>query len=73
MDTPQFQQPGTEPVKNSFFNGNKGLIVAAILVGIVLIIVLRAFFSSESAQNYEGIIKKVQTETEQRSIDSQDS
>ncbi|MBI4231852.1 hypothetical protein HY605_01355 [Candidatus Peregrinibacteria bacterium] len=73
MNLPQLEQPTGEPGKNSFLNGNKGLIVAAVLVALVLIMVLRTFLSSENAQNYEGIIKKVETETEQRAIDNTDS
>lgn len=55
---------GPAPVK-SIFNGNKGLMIA-ILIGIVAVTVgASALLAFNSANQYEGMIKKVETQTQQ--------
>ena len=47
----------------SIINGNKGLIIAAVLVIVVAIIGISAFIGYSSTEQYEGLIKRVEDQT----------
>lgn len=49
---------------SSLINGNKGLIIAAIVVIIAVGIGIFSFINSSSSAKFQGMIKKVQTETQ---------
>lgn len=48
----------------SFLSANKGLIMAAAAVILVVVIGLSAIFGFSSSNQYQGMIKKVKEETE---------
>lgn len=54
----------TAPEKPSFLSANKGLIMAAAAVILVVGIGLSAIFGFSSSNQYQGMIKKVKEETE---------
>ena len=56
--------PDTQTPSNSIFNGNKGLILAIAIALIVTIIGFSAFMALNSGDQYQGLIKKVENQTE---------
>ena len=48
----------------SLLNGNRGLIIAIIVVVIALVVGFFAFFNSTSTGKLQGLIEKVQIETQ---------
>ncbi len=44
---------------------SKGFIIAMIFVGIAVVVALYALFNMNSASDYQGLIKKVETQTQQ--------
>lgn len=59
-------EPESEKKLNiySIINGNKGIMIAVAVVMVVGFIAVTAFFSLDSTDQYQGLIQKVQEETQ---------
>lgn len=57
--------PDSNQPNQSVFNGNKGLLIAIVLGVIAAVVGVSAFLNSGSGNQYEGLIKKVESETQQ--------
>lgn len=53
-----------DPQQPSVLNGNKGLLIAIMVAGIIGVIGFSAFLAFDSNQ-YQGLIKQVETQTQQ--------
>ncbi len=63
LSAPTDSAPAAHFSAMSIINGNKGLIIAAVLVIVVAIIGISAFIGYSSTDQYEGLIKRVEDQT----------
>lgn len=59
-----------EAPKKSFINGNKGVIVAVVIGVVVAIIGLKALLGLGSADQYKGMLERLDKHSQQLKIDN---
>lgn len=60
--------PDSNQSNQSVFNGNKGLLIAIVLGVVAAVVGVSAFLNSGSGNQYEGLIRKVESETQQLKV-----
>lgn len=54
-----------DPQQPSVLNGNKGLLIAIMVAGIIGVIGFSAFLAFDANNQYQGLIKQVESQTQQ--------
>lgn len=70
---PDPNQPEVNPIlspesialKKPDLFSSKGFVIAMVFVGLAVIVAIYALFNINSASNYQGLIKKVETQTQE--------